>query len=196
VKKTPLHQVHIGLQAKMAEFAGYDMPIQYPEGVLAEHQLPRETHAGLFDVSHMGQVTTSAARAQRPLLERLTPSRLRPAGKHGACKYTVMMNDDGGMVDDLIVTRLSDDTYSSAVINAGCKDKDIAWIRAAPGFRPISRSPVIDDRALLALQGPESERVLREALEIDAANARIICATWRTGAVHAVPAGIYGRGRI
>lgn len=164
MKKTPLHQIHIDMKAKMAEFAGYDMPIQYPEGVMAEHHWTR-SHAGLFDVSHMGQVTISGAGATA-LLERLTPSRFDTLA-HGACKYTVMLNDDGGMVDDLIVTRLSDDTYF-LVINAGCKDKDIEWIRAH--LTSDIEMTVMDDRALLAIQGPESERVLKEALEIDAAN--------------------------
>lgn len=163
MKNTLLHQIHIDLKAKMAEFAGYDMPIQYPEGVMAEHHWTR-TNAGLFDVSHMGQVTLSGSGATA-LLERLTPSAFKNLA-HGRCKYTVMLNDDGGMVDDLIVTRLNDDTYF-LVINAGCKDKDIEWIRSH--LTSDIDMTVMDGRALLALQGPASERVLKEALEIDAA---------------------------
>lgn len=164
MKKTPLHQVHIGLQAKMAEFAGYDMPIQYPAGVLAEHNATRNA-AGLFDVSHMGQIILEGPGAVA-LLERLTPSAFAPL-KHGACKYTVLMNDEGGIIDDLIVTRVSDEKFF-AVINAGCKDKDIAWIEQ--NLDSAVKFTHLEDRALLALQGPKAEQVLRDALEIDASS--------------------------
>jgi aminomethyltransferase len=164
MKTTPLHAVHIDSKAKMAEFAGYDMPIQYPDGVLTEHNWTRE-NAGIFDVSHMGQVFLEGPGAAA-LWDRLTPSSIS-ALKDGVAKYTVLTNEDGGMVDDLIITRLSD-TKFFAVINAGCKDKDIAWIKQhLPGDVKLS---VLDDRALVALQGPKAEKVLREALDINAAD--------------------------
>lgn len=164
MKTTPLHDIHLSLNAKMAEFAGYDMPIQYPEGVLTEHNWTREK-AGIFDVSHMGQIFLEGEGAAS-LWERLTPSSIS-ALKDGVAKYTVLTNEDGGMVDDLIITRLSDDKFF-AVINAGCKDKDIAWIK--DHMPDDVKLTILDDRALVALQGPRSEKVLQEALGIDAAN--------------------------
>jgi aminomethyltransferase len=162
MKKTPLHAIHIALNAKMGEFAGYDMPLYYEEGVVKEHEWVR-SQAGLFDVSHMGQITLTGQGATA-FLEKITPSTFTglPAGR---AKYTVLTNEKGGIIDDLIVTRRDDENYF-AVINAGCKDKDIDWIKknlpAGVKFENLS------DRALIALQGPAAEGVLREVLKIDA----------------------------
>lgn len=164
MKTTPLHANHLALKAKMAEFAGYDMPIQYETGVLTEHNWTREK-AGIFDVSHMGQIRVEGAGAGA-LWEKLTPSAISKLGPNVA-KYTVLTNAEGGIVDDLIITRLADDQFF-AVINAGCKDKDIAWIQSnLPDGVTFTH---LDDRALIALQGPLAEKVLREALDIDASN--------------------------
>lgn len=164
MKTTPLHANHLELKAKMAEFAGYDMPIQYEAGVLTEHNWTREK-AGIFDVSHMGQIRLEGANAAA-LWEKLTPSAISKLGA-GVAKYTVLTNAEGGIIDDLIITRLADDKFF-AVINAGCKDKDIAWIQSnLPDGVTFTH---LDDRALIALQGPLAEKVLREALEIDASN--------------------------
>ena len=162
MKITPLHDSHIALKAKMAEFAGYDMPIQYETGVMAEHNWTREK-CGIFDVSHMGQITVQGTNAAA-LWERLTPSAIGKLGS-GVAKYTVLTNAEGGMVDDLIITRLSDDKFF-AVINAGCKDKDIGWIQQ--NLPDGVKFDHLDDRALLALQGPLAEQVLRDVLKIDA----------------------------
>jgi aminomethyltransferase len=148
----------------MAEFAGYDMPIQYPSGVLTEHNWTRES-AGVFDVSHMGQIILEGPGVAE-FWEKLTPSAIS-ALKDGTAKYTVLSNEDGGMVDDLIITRLSADKFF-AVINAGCKDKDIAWIKS---HLPASITfTELSGRALVALQGPKAEQVMREALGIDTSN--------------------------
>lgn len=164
MKTTPLHAKHLELKAKMAEFAGYDMPIQYESGVLTEHNWTRE-NCGLFDVSHMGQIWIEGANAAA-LWEKLTPSAISKLGA-GVAKYTVLTNEQGGIIDDLIVTRLADDKFF-AVINAGCKDKDIAWIQMnLPENVTFTH---LDDRALIAVQGPKAENVLRESLGIDAAN--------------------------
>lgn len=165
MKTTPLHGKHLALKAKMAEFAGYDMPIQYETGVLTEHNWTRE-RAGLFDVSHMGQILVEGDGAAA-FWEKLTPSaisKLTPA----MAKYTVLTNEQGGIIDDLIVTRLVTEEKFFAVINAGCKDKDIAWLQSnlPDGVRLFH----LEDRALLALQGPSAEKVLQETLDIDAAN--------------------------
>ena len=161
MKYTPLHQAHLKLSAKMGEFAGYDMPLYYDLGVLKEHEWVR-SHAGLFDVSHMGQISLKGKGAQ-DFLQKLTPSNFDKPGVNRA-KYTVLTNDSGGIVDDLMVTKTGDDEFHM-VINAGCKDKDIDWIK--------SRMPAglefthFKDWALLALQGPEAEAVMRDTLGID-----------------------------
>ena len=165
MKTTPLHAKHLALKAKMAEFAGYDMPIQYETGVLTEHNWTREK-AGLFDVSHMGQILIEGKGAAA-FWEKLTPSSISKLAPTVA-KYTVLTNEQGGIIDDLIVTRLTAEEKFFAVINAGCKDKDIAWLQMnlPEGVRLFH----LEDRALLALQGPSAEKVLREALGIDATN--------------------------
>ncbi len=164
MKKTPLHAVHMDLKAKMAEFAGYDMPIQYSEGVMAEHNWTRES-CGLFDVSHMGQITIEGEGVTE-FLEKLTPSSLSVL-KNNKAKYTVLTNEEGGMVDDLVVTRLSDDKFF-AVINASCKDKDLTWMKShlPQGLMIVH----YEARALIALQGPKAEQVLKEALGVDASD--------------------------
>lgn len=162
MKQTPLHATHVAMKAQMAEFAGYDMPIQYPEGVMTEHNWCRD-NAGIFDVSHMGQVTIEGEGACA-FLEKLTPSTFATLNNNVA-KYTVLMNEEGGMVDDLIVTRLGENKFF-AVVNGACKDKDLAWFKQ---FQPDDVTITHhEDRALIALQGPKAEKVLREALEIDA----------------------------
>lgn len=161
MKHTPLYETHVKLNAKMGAFAGYDMPLYYSGGVVAEHEWVR-SRAGIFDVSHMGQILIEGPGATE-FLERLTPSSFATMPE-GRARYTVMTNPQGGIVDDLIVTRRGPDKYF-AVINAGCKDKDIAWIaERLPGDTVLTR---LDDRALIALQGPQAEAVLREALHID-----------------------------
>lgn len=161
MKHTPLHAAHLALNAKMGEFAGYDMPLYYADGVLKEHEWTR-AHAGIFDVSHMGQITLSGKGAAQ-FLEDLTPSAFKNS-KQFVAKYTVLLNPQGGIIDDLIVTRLNDDTFF-IVINAGCKEKDIAWITSKLPDDVNLR--IMSDRALVAVQGPEAERVMREALEMD-----------------------------
>ncbi|MEZ5902821.1 MAG: glycine cleavage system aminomethyltransferase GcvT [Alphaproteobacteria bacterium] len=164
MKQTPLHALHVEQKAQMAEFAGYDMPIQYPTGVMTEHNWTRE-NAGIFDVSHMGQLTFEGNDVAK-FLEKLCPSTFSTLGDNVA-KYSVLMNEDGGMIDDLIVTKLSDSKFF-AVVNGACKDKDIAWFKKhLPADITLTHH---ENRALIALQGPKSEKVLKEALDIDASD--------------------------
>lgn len=163
MKTTPLHAAHIDLGAKMGEFAGYDMPLYYKDGVMKEHEWTR-THAGLFDVSHMGQVMVTGAGACG-FWERVTPSSYSKL-PDGRAKYSVLTNDKGGTVDDLIVTRLGPEQFF-AVVNAGCKDKDIPWLRSH--LPSDAKMDVWEDRALIALQGPEAEKALRDVMGIDTA---------------------------
>jgi aminomethyltransferase len=152
-QKTPLHALHVELGARMAPFAGYDMPINYPAGVLAEHLHTRKS-AGLFDVSHMGQALIEAAdhAAAAGFLESLCPAdflNLVP----GRQRYTQLLNENGGIVDDLMVTRPPGaDGALRLVVNAARKDVDFALIRER---MPSSvRLTPLPESALIALQGP------------------------------------------
>ncbi|MGP1396379.1 MAG: glycine cleavage system aminomethyltransferase GcvT [Inquilinaceae bacterium] len=159
LRTTPLHGLHRALGGKMVPFAGYDMPVQYPSGILKEH-LHTRAAAGLFDVSHMGQAILHADADAAGCLETLVPGDLE-ALRPGAMRYTLLLNDEGGILDDLMVTRPpgADDGRSlMLVVNAACKDADFAHIEAAlEGRARLEREP---DRALLALQGPQAAAVL------------------------------------
>lgn len=161
MKKTPLHESHLSAGAKMGAFAGYDMPLYYPDGVMAEHEWVR-SHAGLFDVSHMGQIILEGPGIVS-FLEKITPSSFS-ALPSGRAKYTVMTNDQGGIVDDLIITSLGEERFF-AVINAGCKEKDIDWIGAH--LPPEIKMTALKDRALIALQGPFAHTVLNRVFNLD-----------------------------
>ncbi|GAB3092459.1 glycine cleavage system aminomethyltransferase GcvT [Aestuariicella hydrocarbonica] len=153
---TPFHAMHVEAGAKMVPFAGFDMPVQYPDGIKTEHLHTREG-AGLFDVSHMGQALIKGASAKQDL-EAMLPldlDLLQP----GQQVYTFMPNASGGIVDDLIVTCWNDNTYF-VVFNAACKDKDVAHFGAH--LSASTELKLLDDRALLALQGPKAVDVLSE----------------------------------
>ena len=153
--KTPLHALHLELGARMVPFAGYDMPVQYPLGVMKEHQHTRE-HAGLFDVSHMGQIRLSGADAAKAL-ETLVPVDIidLPVGMQ---RYAMFTHEQGGILDDLMVANLGNDELF-LVVNAACKEQDLAHLRKhLSTFCQIQ--PLFEDRALLALQGPEAVKVL------------------------------------
>ncbi len=150
--QTPLHALHLELGAQMGPFAGYDMPIRYPAGIMAEHTHCREA-AALFDVSHMGQVVLSGEGVVE-VLERLVPGDIAIL-KPGRQRYTLFTNEAGGVLDDLMVTRRTDDLY--LVVNAACKDADITHLQAN---MPGGSVQVLEDRALLALQGPKAIEVI------------------------------------
>ena len=152
LKPLPLHALHLELGAKMAPFAGYSMPVHYGTGIIQEHRHCR-SHAGFFDISHMGQFSADGA-AAAIALERLTPSDISGL-QPGLQKYTVLTLDNGGVLDDIIVSQ----THSGLliIVNAACKNKDFAYLsRYLPGLRELQ------DRALFALQGPEAEAVIRK----------------------------------
>jgi aminomethyltransferase len=157
LKRTPLYDLHVARGARMVAFAGYEMPVQYPTGIIAEH-LHTRARAGLFDVSHMGQARVSGVAADRAL-ETLVPGDLL-ALPDGRMRYTLLLNDSGGIIDDLMVTRVGDTL--SLVVNAGCKDTDFAHLRSCLGR--VAAVEVFDDRALLALQGPAAAAVLARHL--------------------------------
>ena len=148
--QTPLYDLHLELGGKMVPFAGYSMPVQYPMGVMKEH-LHTRSDAGLFDVSHMGQVILSGASwdAVATAFERLVPMDVLGLAD-GRQRYGLFTNDAGGIEDDLMFARRGDDLF--VVVNAACKGADIARMKAA--LEPdVTVTPIID-RALIALQGP------------------------------------------
>ncbi|AHC73261.1 glycine cleavage system T protein [Candidatus Endolissoclinum faulkneri L5] len=151
LKTTPLNALHHELGATMVPFVGYDMPIQFPLGILKEHRHTR-TKAGLFDVSHMGQLQIYGKDGAK-IFERLVPGNIRGLDT-GCMRYTQFTNDDGGILDDLIVTNAVDHLF--VVVNAACKEQDIAIMKSAFG----NELRILDDRALLALQGPVAVNVL------------------------------------
>ena len=151
--RSPLHDLHLSLGAKMVPFAGYLMPVQYSAGIIAEH-LHTRTKAGLFDVSHMGQVRLEGASAASAL-ETLVPGDMVGLGA-GRMRYTLFTNDTGGILDDLMVTNGGDHLF--LVVNAARKELDLAHLRRnLAGKAAVTPLP---DRALLALQGPAAAAVL------------------------------------
>ncbi|MBP1882038.1 aminomethyltransferase [Ensifer mexicanus] len=171
LKHTPLNALHLSLGARMVPFAGYDMPVQYPEGVLKEH-LHTRAAAGLFDVSHMGQIVVrpksgrieDAARA----LEKLVPVDVLGLAE-GRQRYGLFTNDEGGILDDLMITNRGDHLF--LVVNAACKGADFEHLKK--GLGDSCEVTMLDDRALVALQGPRAETVLCE-LWADVASMRFM----------------------
>ena len=158
LKQTALHDLHVELGAKMVPFAGYSMPVQYPLGVMKEH-LHTRAAAGLFDVSHMGQVVVRAKSGSYEdaalAMETLVPVDVLGLGE--MCqRYAMFTDTTGGILDDLMLANLGDHIF--VVVNAGCKDDDIALMRA--NLSETCEIEVLDDRALLALQGPQAEAAL------------------------------------
>ncbi|MCB0720415.1 MAG: glycine cleavage system aminomethyltransferase GcvT [Bacteroidetes bacterium] len=164
LQKTPLHTVHVNLGAKMVPFAGFDMPVQY-SGIIDEHMAVRN-QAGIFDVSHMGEVRVTGPHAQ-DFIQQLVSNDV--AGLYdGRAMYTVMCYPDGGIVDDLLVYRIAGDSFL-LVINASNRQKDYDWMVSNNPMKAELRD-VSDDFALIALQGPSSfaiaEKVLGQPIDL------------------------------
>ena len=173
LSRTPLYEAHVAAGGRMVGFAGYELPVQYRDGVLKEHLWTRE-HAGAFDVSHMGPAFLTLNRpsgdadadhtAVAAIVETLVCGDIKGL-KPGQIRYTLLLNRDGGMVDDLMIARPADPARQGAlyiVVNAGTKAGDFALIQAAAGERAVLTRA--DDRALIALQGPEAVDVLQAIL--------------------------------
>lgn len=160
LQKTALYDLHIELGARMVPFAGYDMPVQYPAGVLKEH-LHTRAKCGLFDVSHMGQVEIRAKSGTYEdaalALESLVPVDILGL-KEGRQRYGFFTDDNGCILDDLMLANRGDHLF--VVVNAGCKQADIAYMQKHLSDRVDVT--YLEDRALLALQGPKAEKVLTE----------------------------------
>ena len=155
LRRTPLYELHRALGGRLVPFAGYAMPVQYPSGIIAEHTHCRSA-AGLFDVSHMGQATLSARGDPAALLERLVPGDIVGLAP-GRMRYTLLLNDRGGIDDDLMATRLAADRLY-LVVNAATKHADFALIARALGAE--AKLEPHEDKSLLALQGPAAAAVI------------------------------------
>jgi aminomethyltransferase len=151
--KTPLHALHLELGAKMVAFAGYDMPVAYPAGIIAEHRHCRSA-AALFDVSHMGQAELHGDRAARAL-ETLVPMDVVDLPLHKQ-RYAFFTNSAGGILDDLMIARREGRLF--LVVNAACKEADFRHLNISIGDRCTVRP--LPDQALLALQGPRAVNAL------------------------------------
>lgn len=162
LKRTPLHEEHVRLDAKLVPFAGFEMPVQYPTGITAEHKAVRE-RAGLFDVSHMGEFMVTGPDALA-LIQKVS---VNDAGKVevGQAQYSAMCFESGCVVDDLIVYRF--ENRYMLVVNAANLDKDLAWIREHAEGLDVDVRDASDETALLALQGPGAREVLRPLVDLD-----------------------------
>ncbi len=156
LKKTPLYDWHISKQAKMGEFAGWDMPIQYPTGIIAEH-IHTRTKASIFDICHMGQFMVSGANATQKLAKTLTHN--LETLKVGKCRYGFLLTEQGTILDDLIVYRIEEEKYL-LVVNAGCTNSDFETVQER--VSPLKLEDLTPKQGKIDLQGPESLGVLEK----------------------------------
>ncbi len=168
LKRTPLYEQHRALGARLVEFNGWEMPVQY-SSILEEHQAVR-TRAGLFDVSHMGEFKVEGGEALA-FLQYLVPNDVSRLTMHQAL-YTQLCLPNGNVIDDLLIFYLAERHYM-LVVNAGNIAKDLAWVQGqARHFRDVTVTDQSDTTALLALQGPESQRILQELTPLDLSGIR------------------------
>ena len=158
VQKTTLYNYHKTLGAKFVSFAGYEMPIQYPEGIVKEH-ISTRTFAGFFDVSHMGQFYISGKNIEEAL-EKIIPTDLKGL-KVNQSKYSFLLNDNGGIIDDLIITRR--EKSFCIILNAACKENDIKQI--SKNLNEDHKFHLCTQTSLIALQGPKSAEILEKYIK-------------------------------
>ncbi len=162
MNKTPLYEMHKQLGAKMVDFGGWEMPVSY-SGILKEHQAVR-TQAGLFDVSHMGEIWVEGPDAEK-YLQYLTCNDLSQA-EDGQCQYNILMNEKGGAVDDIIVNKIDSHTFLVCV-NASNTQKDWDWFQKYAAHFKVKIASKSEDYALIALQGPRAEKILQNFVSED-----------------------------
>jgi len=154
IKKTSLNKLHQENKAKFVEFAGYQMPIQYSKGIVEEHKFTR-SHSGIFDVSHMGQLFIYGDDELTEDLEKIFPLNLKNLETNSS-KYSFLMNNEAGIYDDLIITKI--DTGFLIILNAACKDNDFKIISKLLNNR--YEMNLDENRSLIAIQGPRSANIL------------------------------------
>lgn len=163
LNKTPLNEVHRALGGKMVDFGGWDMPVQYPAGVIAEHLATREK-AGLFDVSHMGEIHVDGADAI-PFVNSITTNDVSKL-VDGQAHYSALTNERGGVVDDLLVYRFAEDKLF-LVVNAGTQDKDWEWISSHRNEFDVDLRHASIDYCQIAIQGPKATEILQRLTKTD-----------------------------
>ncbi|HEV2772671.1 MAG TPA: glycine cleavage system aminomethyltransferase GcvT [Thermoleophilaceae bacterium] len=185
LRRTPLHERHAAAGAKLVPFAGWEMPIQYADGIRAEHLAVRR-HAGLFDVSHMGQVETSGSQAETFLQRTLSNdvTRLR----EGGAQYSILCREDGGVLDDLFTYRLEGGRFLT-VTNAANHARDHAWLAEHAGAFDVTVSDAAAGHAMLALQGPSARAILDDLLTGGEAPPRMRTARARVAGVDCLVCG-------
>ncbi|MDI9509322.1 MAG: glycine cleavage system aminomethyltransferase GcvT [Clostridiales bacterium] len=160
--KTPLYDCHVRAEGKMVPYAGYLLPVQYKSGVIAEHMAVRNK-AGLFDVSHMGEVILKGKDALNYIQMLVTNDCSQM--KDGQVRYSPMCNDEGGVIDDLLIYRINEEEYL-IIVNASNRQKDLDWIKRHISG-DIELVDISDDMALLALQGPNSTAILERLTNVE-----------------------------
>jgi len=159
IKKTPLYNLHKTHGAKFVKFSGYEMPIQYKDGIITEHNLTR-LKSGIFDVSHMGQLFIKGDQELINDLEKLLPADLKNIAINQS-KYSFLMKDNGGIYDDLIITKIEDGFM--IILNAACKENDLVVLKSVLGNK--YNMNLRDDLSLVAVQGPESKKILEKIVQ-------------------------------
>jgi aminomethyltransferase len=185
--RTPLYEEHVALGAKIVPFAGFEMPVQYPNGITAEHRAVRET-AGLFDVSHMGEFLIRGPQAL-DLVQRITVNDASNMSV-GQAQYSAMCLDSGGVVDDLIVYRFAD--HYMLVVNASNVAKDLAWVRGHTDGLDVEVEDASPATALIALQGPKARDIVRPLANPDIDSVKYY--RFAEGSIADIPAVIAGTG--
>ena len=169
--RTPLHDTHLKMGAKVVDFHGWDMPIQYTS-IIEEHSATRKA-VGLFDLSHMGRIWVSG-KDRKKYLNKLTPLAVDKMGP-GRCRYTFLLTDDGTVIDDLIVYEDDKNDRSLLVVNASNREKDLVQIKkVAKGFK-VKIDDVTVDVALIALQGPKSVDTVKSTFDVDPSGLKYYC---------------------
>ncbi|HEY5194555.1 MAG TPA: glycine cleavage system aminomethyltransferase GcvT [Solirubrobacteraceae bacterium] len=184
LQRTSLYERHVAAGAKLVEFAGWEMPVQYADGVRAEHMAVRE-RCGIFDVSHMGEIETAGPQAEA-LLQRLLSNDVAKLAIGGA-QYSVLCDETGGVLDDLFTYRLAPERYLT-VTNAANHERDLAWFRSHAGDFDVEVSDRIEDYAMLAIQGPLAREIV-QAISDAPLPARLTAATRRLAGAEALVCG-------
>jgi aminomethyltransferase len=182
LKRTPLNAAHRALGGRMVDFGGWDMPVQYPAGTVEEH-LRTRTHAGLFDVSHMGEIDVRGAGAI-PFVNSITSNDVTKL-IDGQAQYSALTTPEGTVIDDLLVYRFAED-HLFLVVNAGTTEKDWNWIASQPRTEEVELKNVSAEWCQIALQGPEAEKILQNLTEVPLADIKYYYFT--EGPVDGVPA--------
>ena len=173
LRRMPLYEIHKALNAKIVPFAGYEMPVNYPSGITAEHKAVRE-RCGLFDVSHMGEFVIRGEK-MREFVNFVTTNNVMALAE-GQVHYSTILHDNGTIVDDCLVYNFADRVVM--VVNASNREKDFAHISRHAKHFSVQLADISDEIALLALQGPIAERLLQPLVDIDLSTIKYYWHSW------------------